>query len=260
MIADPSIPLLADHDPAPFRRLAATAVAPILVICDHAANAVPARLGGLGLTASELGRHIGLDIGAEAVARGIAARFGAEAIVASFSRLVIDVNRKLDDGSLIARRSDGTDVPGNAEIDPAARKARIDAIYWPYHNAISATLDGWMARGLTPTLVSVHSFTPSMNGVERPWHVGVLWDRDPRIAVPLIEALAARPGLIVGDNEPYTARGPTDFTMPYHAVARGIPHVMLEIRQNEIDTEASAARYAALLADTLAPILAANHA
>jgi predicted N-formylglutamate amidohydrolase len=254
--ADSATPLLAADDPAAFRRLAATSGAPILVLCDHAANAVPSRLGRLGLSDAELGRHIGLDIGAEAVARGIAAGFGAEAILASYSRLVIDLNRHLDDASLIARRSDGTDVPGNAEITPAERTARIDAIFSPYHDAIATTLDGWIARGQTPTLISIHSFTPTMNGFERPWHIGVLWDRDPRVAVPLLAALRARPGLVVGDNEPYTARGPTDFTMPRHAVARGIPHVMLEIRQNEIDTEASAARYAALLVEALAPIVA----
>lgn len=248
--------LLAPDDPAPFRVMAPHGSAAILVVCDHAANAVPRRLGTLGLPDAELGRHIGWDIGAEAVARGLAERLGAQAIMASFSRLVIDCNRGLADPGAIAAQSDGTVVPGNAGLDAAARAARVEEIYWPYHRAIAAALDAFAARGVTPALISVHSFTPRMNGAHRPWHLGVLWDQDPRVAVPLLHALGRREGLVVGDNEPYTARSPIDFTVPHHAGPRGLPHVTLEIRQNEIDAAAGAARYAALLAETLAPILA----
>jgi predicted N-formylglutamate amidohydrolase len=249
-------PLLTPDDPAPFRIVAPDAPAAILVVCDHAANAVPRRLGALGLPAAELGRHIGWDIGAEAVARALAERLGAQAILASFSRLVVDQNRKLDDPSAMATQSDGTVVPGNASLDPAARRARAEEIYWPYHRAIDAALDGLLARGAPPALVSVHSFTPRMNGLDRPWQVGVLWDQDPRVAVPLLRALSGRAGLVVGDNEPYTARSPVDFTVPHHAGPRGLPHVTLELRQDEIDTPEGAARYAELIALALAPILA----
>lgn len=247
--------LLTPDDPAPFRVVAARSSAAILVVCDHAASTVPRRLGSLGLPASELGRHIGWDIGAEAVARGLAQRLGAPAILASFSRLVIDNNRRLDDPSAMAASSDGTVVPGNAGLDAGARRARAEEVYWPYHRAIRDTLDGFAARGVTPALLSVHSFTPRMGGLDRPWHLGVLWDRDPRIAVPLLRELG-RTGLTVGDNEPYSARSPVDFTVPHHAEPRGLPHVTFEVRQNEIDTDEGAARYAELITLALAPILA----
>jgi predicted N-formylglutamate amidohydrolase len=247
--------LLAPDDPAPFRVVGRERSAAILVVCDHAANAVPRRLGALGLPAAELDRHIGLDIGAEAVARGLAERLSAQAILASFSRLVIDNNRAIGDPSAIAPASDGTIVPANAGLDPRARRARAEEIYWPYHGAIAAALDDFAARGVTPALLSVHSFTPRLDGKDRPWHVGVLWNRDPRIAVPLLGALRRHAGLVVGDNEPYSARIPVDFTVPHHAEARGLPHATLEIRQDEIDSERGAARYAELIALALAPIL-----
>jgi len=248
--------VLTPEDQPPFRVVNPGGAAAILVVCDHAANAVPRRRGGLGLSAEELGRHIGWDIGAEAVARGLAERLDAPAVLASFSRLVIDANRALDDPGSILAVSDGTVVPGNARLDAAARTAVASAIFWPYHRAIAAALDRMVARGVTPVLLSVHSFTPRLNGRERPWHLGVLWNEDPRVAVPLLRELRRLPGLVVGDNEPYSGRTPTDFTIPYHAEARGLPHVMLELRQDEIDDDVGAARYAALIAAALAPILA----
>ncbi len=248
--------LLTPDDPPPFRVVNPGGAAAVLVVCDHAANAVPRRLGSLGLPAEELGRHIGWDLGAEAVARGLAERLDAPAVLASFSRLVIDGNRRLDDPGSILAESDGTVVPGNACVGAAAREAIASAVYWPYHRAIAAALDRFAARGVTPVLLSVHSFTPRLNGRARPWHVGVLWDRDGRVAVPLLRELSRCPGLVVGDNEPYSARTPTDFTIPYHAEARGLPHVTLELRQDEVGFGAGAARYAALIARALAPTLA----
>lgn len=248
--------LLTPDDPAPLRVVAPRGSAAILLVCDHAANTVPRRLGTLGLPAAELDRHIAWDIGAEAVTRGLAERLDAQAILASYSRLVVDDNRRLDDPSAMARESDGTVIPGNAAIDAGAQRARAEEVYWPYHRAIAAALDGFAARGVTPALVSVHSFTPRLGGFDRPWHVGVLWDRDARTAASLLHALSQRAGLVVGDNEPYSAQIPTDFTMPHHAETRGLPHVTLEIRQDEIDSAAGAAHYAELIALALAPILA----
>jgi predicted N-formylglutamate amidohydrolase len=244
--------LLTPDDPAPFRVVAPGGSAAILLVCDHAANTVPRRLGTLGLQATELDRHIAWDIGAEAVTRGLAERLSAQAILASFSRLVVDANRRLEDPSAMLPESDGTLIPGNAGLDAAARRARAEEIYWPYHRAIAAALDGFRARGVTPALISVHSFTPRLAGKDRPWHIGVLWDRDPRTSARVFGALSRHAGLVVGDNEPYSSKVPTDFTVPEHAETRGLPHVTLEIRQNEIDTDAGAARYA----DLIAPILA----
>jgi predicted N-formylglutamate amidohydrolase len=253
---DAETSLLTPDDPTPFRVAAPRSPAAILLVCDHAANAVPRRLGALGLRAADLDRHIGWDIGAEAVTRALADRLGAGAILASFSRLVVDANRALDDPSAMALESDGTVIPGNAGLDAGAREARVEEIYRPYHRAIDEALDAFAARGATPALISVHSFTPRFGGVDRPWHVGVLWNRDARLAAPLLHALSQHAGLVVGDNEPYSARTPTDFTVPRHAEARGLPHVTLEIRQDEIDTGEGAARYAELIARALAPILA----
>lgn len=248
--------LLEPGDPPPFRAWNPEGSAPILLVCDHAANTVPLRLGALGLPSEELGRHIGWDIGAESVTRKLAERLGARAIVSSFSRLVIDCNRRDSDPSVIPEVSDGTRVPGNAGLDAAGRAARIEAIYWPYHRAIEAELDRFAARGVAPALLSIHSFTPLMNGVARPWHIGVLWDQDARIPAPLIQNLGRGTGLVVGDNEPYTERDETGFTLRHHAGRRGLPHVVLEIRQDEISSAEGQARYADLIGEALSPILA----
>jgi predicted N-formylglutamate amidohydrolase len=248
--------LLDSDDPPPFKVLNRDGAASVLLLCDHAANTVPRRLGSLGLSADELGRHIGWDIGAAAVTRHLTESLNAPAILSGYSRLVVDCNRALHDPSAMAAVSDGTPVPGNAALDPTARTARAEACYWPYHRAITAALDRFAARQIAPAVLSIHSFTPQMNGYERPWQIGILWNSDPRIPLPLIANLSADPQLTIGDNEPYTAREPTDFTLPYHAAPRGLPHALVEIRQDEIGTADGAARYAALLSEALRPILA----
>jgi predicted N-formylglutamate amidohydrolase len=251
-------PLLGPDDPPPYRVLGSgPRAAPILLVCDHAASAVPRSLGSLGLSPDELRRHIAWDIGAAVVTERLSDLLSAEAILASFSRLVIDCNRALDDPTSIAEASDGTLVPGNLRLDAGNREARITAIHRPYHEAIAASLDRFAARGVAPALLSVHSFTPRMDGLDRPWHIGVLWDDDPRIALPLMRELSRDPALVVGDNEPYTARDAVGFTMCHHAVARGLPHVMLEIRQDEIASDDGAGRYAGLIFAALQPILGA---
>jgi predicted N-formylglutamate amidohydrolase len=247
--------LLGAGDPAPVTTHNAAGRAPLLVLCDHASNAVPASLAMLGLGPAALSRHIGWDIGAAAVARALAEMLDAPALISGFSRLVIDCNRSLADPTSIPAHSDGIAVPGNAGLGGADRLARAEACFRPYHHAIAARLDAFATGGIVPAIVSIHSFTPRMNGFDRPWQVGVLWDRDPRIPLPLIAALAGQ-GLAVGDNEPYSARAPEGFTLRRHADARGLPHVLVEIRQDEIGEAAGAARYAALLAEALQPILA----
>src|SRR5262249_20576720 len=113
------------------------------------------------------------------------------------------------------------------------------------------------ARGVSPVIFSVHSFTPVMNGIARPWHVGILWDKDPRVAVPLIAELAAAdPRRVVGDNEPYSAREPAGYTIRRHAEPAGLPSAAVEIRQDLIDTESGALEWAEILAAALRPVLA----
>jgi predicted N-formylglutamate amidohydrolase len=217
---------------------------------------VPRSLGTLGLDPALLALHIGWDIGAAAVATHLAELLGAPAIASGFSRLVIDCNRSLDDPTLMPEASDGIAVPGNRGLSADQRAARIAALHEPYHRTIQAHLDAASAGGTAPAIVSIHSFTPRMNGIDRPWHIGILWDRDPRMAVPLIAGLAGPGGLEIGDNQPYSARSPQGYSMARHALGRGLPHVLVEIRQDEIETDAGARRYAGLLDQALRPILA----
>jgi predicted N-formylglutamate amidohydrolase len=251
-----SEPCLAPDDPPPYELCRGEGRAPVLITCDHASRRVPHRLRGLGLSQEELSRHIGWDIGAAEVSRGLAQRLDAPAILAAYSRLVVDCNRDPDDATSMPEVSDGVAVPGNRGLPEAARRARHDEIFVPYHAAIADWLDTRLARDVVPAVLSIHSFTPAMAGKARPWHVGILWDADPRIPVPLLAALRADPALVVGDNEPYSAREPPGYTVERHAVARGLPHVAIELRQDLIADAAGADAWAGRLAAALAPILA----
>jgi predicted N-formylglutamate amidohydrolase len=247
--------LLGSSDPPVVEVFNQTGKAPVLVSCDHASNKVPRALGRLGLADSELGRHIGWDIGAAGVTRLLARQLDAPAILAGYSRLVIDCNRDPADASAMPAVSDAVAVPGNAMLSQAERGQRIEALFKPYHRKIECALDGFAARGVHPAVLSIHSFTPTMNGIARPWHIGVLWDKDPRIPVPLLAALRREAGLTVGDNEPYSAREPAGYTVRTHAVGRGLPHVAVEIRQDLIADTAGESEWAERLALALTPIL-----
>lgn len=226
-----------------------------LALCDHASNAIPPELQGLGLPASELARHIAYDIGAAWLTRRLAARLGCPALLSNFSRLLIDPNRGLDDPTLVMRLSDGAIIPGNARLDAAGESERIARYYQPYDEAIAAGVAEAVAEGHPPALISIHSFTPRWKGRERPWHVGLLWDKDGRVALPLLAALRTLDGVVVGDNEPYRGGLPGD-VIDRHATRFGLPNVLVELRQDLIDTPAKAARWADILARPLAPILA----
>ena len=216
-----------------FRVVEGRADAGLIVLCDHAGNAFPPGYGTLGLPPAELERHIAYDIGAAAVTLAIAAAFGAPAVLTRFSRLLIDPNRGADDPTLIMRLSDGAVVPGNRHLDDAERSKRTRLYYEPYHRAIDAVIEQCVAAGRPPAIVSIHSFTESWKGAARPWHVGILWDRDPRLAEPLIEAFAADGQLIVGDNQPYKGSLEGD-CLWQHASARGLPNAIIEVRQDLI--------------------------
>jgi predicted N-formylglutamate amidohydrolase len=249
--------LLGPDDPAPVETVRAEGRAPLLITCDHASLKIPRALGDLGVPAAQLGEHIGWDIGAAEVTRRLAARLDAPALLTGFSRLVVDCNRRLEDRSSIPTVSDGVAVPGNCDLSHADRTARIEALFHPYHRAIAARLDALLAVGVVPALVSIHSFTPVMGGEARPWHVGILWDKDPRIAVPLLAALRTEAGLVVGDNEPYSAREPVGYTTREHGVDRGFPHAAIELRQDLVANAEGAAAWAERLARALGPIVAA---
>jgi len=251
-----SIPEGADEDNgdsvAPFVRIAGDPAASLVLLCDHASNRIPDEFGDLGLPHAELSRHIAYDPGAGAVTRALAERIAAPAIMSTFSRLLIDPNRGIDDPTLVMKLSDGAMVPGNVAVDDDERRRRIARFHQPYHQAISAEIDGRLAAGIVPALVSIHSFTPVWRGRGRPWHVGILWDRDGRLAAPLIAGLAADPALNVGDNEPYTGALRGD-SMYRHGTCRGLAHALIELRQDLIadgaGVDAWADRLAAILTE-----------
>src|SRR6185369_16684245 len=193
--------LLGPDDPQPFTVFHRDATAPILFLCDHASRVVPRSLDNLGLPDNELARHIGWDPGAAAVALLLAEAFKARLVTSGFSRLVIDCNRKPGYPSSIPRISDGTVVPGNRDLTDADRATRAEACFWPYHRAVDAQIAELMALGAKPAMVVIHSFTPRMNDLDRPWQLGILWDEDPRLAVPLLDYFGKQSAITVGDNE-----------------------------------------------------------
>ena len=229
-----------------------------LIVCDHASNAIPPGYGTLGLPPEALDRHIAYDIGAADVTRALAGILGAPAVLSTYSRLLIDPNRGLNDPTLVMRYSDGAVVPGNATID-AAEIGRRSRLFWtPYRNEIAATVDAMMKTGEPPALISIHSFTPVMRSLDRPWKIGILWDRDDRTPKPLIEALLLEPDLSageVGDNEPYDGALAGD-TIDAIATSRGLSNALIEIRQDLIADRRSASAWAERLARLLAPIIA----
>jgi predicted N-formylglutamate amidohydrolase len=226
----------------------------IILICDHASNAVPEEYGTLGLARGEFARHIAYDIGAADVTRALSAALNAPAVLSRFSRLVIDANRGADDPTLVMKLSDGSIIPGNAKADAEEVARRIARFHQPYHDAIAALIDEAIAKGLSPALISVHSFTPAWKGRKRPWQYAVLWDKDGRIAQPLLQRLREEPGLTIGDNEPYSGELEND-TMNLHGTRRGLPHVLIEIRQDLIETQPQANKVAAFLTDVLRDVL-----
>lgn len=221
----------AEHDS--YRILPGRADRGLVILCDHASNALPAEYGTLGLAPEELQRHIAYDIGAAAVVEHLSRALGAPAVLTKFSRLLIDPNRGDDDPTLIMRLSDGAVIPGNRHLTEAEREKRTRLYYAPYHKAVDAVIDSCIAAGPAPTLLSIHSFTESWKGVPRPWHVGILWDTDARIAKPLLEHFEAEGDLIVGDNEPYTGKLYGD-CLWQHGTQRGLPNAIVELRQDLI--------------------------
>jgi predicted N-formylglutamate amidohydrolase len=252
----PTEPLLREDDPPPVELANEAGAAPILLTCDHASRRTPRCLGDLGLAAPDLVRHIAWDIGAADVTRHMADGLDAPAVLAGYSRLVVDCNRHLHDPSLMPAISDRTPIAANANLAPADRQARLDALYHPYHQAIASRLDRFTAAGVVPVFLSIHSCTPEMNGRFRPWHIGVCWADDRRLAGPIMEALARDPDIAVGDNQPYNLDLQEDYSVPVHAIARGLPYLQVEIRQDLIATPAGARHWADLLLAALRPALA----
>jgi predicted N-formylglutamate amidohydrolase len=238
-----------DPDPVSFDNEAGSA--DFFLTCDHAGRAIPRRLDRLGLPEHETRRHIAWDIGIGAVGEQLSKLLNAAVILQTYSRLVIDCNRDPKVASSIPEISETTEIPGNLDLSETARAARINGIFQPYHDTIAAALDRRAAAGRASVLVALHSFTPVFKGVARPWHAAVLYNRDARLARPLFELLSAEDGLVVGDNEPYRVTDLTDYTVPVHGERRGLPHVEIEIRQDQIADPGGQAGWAERLARLL---------
>jgi len=219
-----------------------------LFLCDHAGNRLPSGYGTLGLARSLFETHIAYDIGAAHVTRALAADFGAPAVLGVFSRLLIDLNRGPDDPTLVMQLSDGSIIPGNRAITSQELSHRIADFHAPYHRAIQTEIARCDA---SPVLISLHSFTPAWKGVKRKWEIGILWDQDGRLALPLMARLAEA-GFVVGDNEPYSGALEGD-TLNRHGTHAGLPHVLIEMRQDLVENWESAHQ----LAVRLKPILSA---
>jgi predicted N-formylglutamate amidohydrolase len=218
-----------------------------VLVCDHASNRVPRRLGTLGLAPEQLGDHIGWDPGAAAVARLLARHLDAPLVLSGYSRLVVDCNRPPGNPAAMAEQSAGVAIPGNLGLSPEAREDRLETLFRPYHEAIDRLLDDRSDR--PSLLLSIHSFTPRLNGRDRPWPVGVSHWRDRRFAALMLKALGHRVDGVVGDNEPYPIEAAVDYTVPVHGEGRGLSGVMIEIRNDGLRTVEDAATWARCLAD-----------
>jgi predicted N-formylglutamate amidohydrolase len=233
-IPDAAPQLLSADEPGPFQVMNPLAELPILLICDHASCRFPKSLGDMGLDPFARRCHLAVDIGAGPLTEKLAASLGVTAVLAQYSRLVVDCNRQLMDPGAFLQFGDGILVPGNRNIRQKEKDLRASVLYGPYHEAVDNQVQRLRSIGPPPAFIAVHSFTPVMNGEARPWEMGVLWDTDTRLRDIFLEDFSAA-GYLVGDNEPYSGKAPQDYTIDHHAEEIGLPHIGIEIRQDLID-------------------------
>lgn len=245
--------LLSPGEPPPFYVMHPESERPILLVCDHASCRFPETLNDLGLDPFARRCHLAIDIGAGSLTEFLADAVGVTAVIAQYSRLVVDCNRELMDPGAFLAFGDGIVVPGNCSLRQSDKNARAEAIYWPYHRAVDEQVARLVATDVPPAFISVHSFTPVLNGEARPWEIGVLWDKDESLRKVFIEDFRAE-GFLVGDNEPYSGKAPADYTIDNHAEALGLPCVGIEIRQDLVKDEAGVARIGNIMRRTIESI------
>lgn len=233
--------LLSPGEPPPYYVMHAQSESPILLVCDHAASRFPAALGTLGLDPFARRCHLAIDIGAGSLTEYLADRLGVTAVLAQYSRLIVDCNRELLDPGAFLEFGDGIVVSGNLNLSQEDKDARAEAIYRPYHRAVDTQLQRLLVVGERPAFIAIHSFTPVLNGRTRPWEIGVLWDTDLRLRDIFLKDFSDA-GFNVGDNEPYSGKAPADYTIDHHAEGPGVPHIGIEIRQDLIHDAAGVAR------------------
>jgi len=250
--------LLASDEPLPFAVLNAEANAPMLLVCDHASRRFPEALGSMGLDPFARRSHLAWDIGAGPLTECLAASLGVTAVLAQYSRLVVDCNRDLFDPGAFLEFGDGVVIHGNRNLNHAQKDRRASELYWPYHYAIDVELKRLAAFDHATAFFAIHSFTPVMNGIARDIEIGILWDADRPTAEVLIEGFR-NAGFNVGDNEPYSGKAPQDFTIDHHAEDANLPHAGIEIRQDLIDDDAGVQAIAAVMHTIITPILERSH-
>jgi predicted N-formylglutamate amidohydrolase len=249
MLKESTYRLLGPDDPPAVTVERLDGASPLFVTCEHSGRRIPSRLGDLGISEAELNRHIGWDIGVAGVGRGLSQQMDAALVMQTYSRLVIDCNRKPSRHDSIATISEHTEIPGNRDLPREQAEARLREIFDPYHETIAAELDRRRDAGRATLLLAMHSFTPVYKGVARPWHIGLLYNRDDRVARVLMDLMSGDPALTVGDNEPYAITDEGDYTIPVHGEQRGILHVEIEVRQDLIESAAGQRDWCSRLAD-----------
>lgn len=254
-----AVPFLAADEPPPFRILNPGSTEPVLLVCDHASRRFPASVGNMGLDPVAMRCHLAWDIGAGSLTEKLANALALPAVVAAYSRLVVDCNRQLLDPGAFLVFGDGVQIPGNRHLTPAGKAARAESIYWPYHGAVAGEVERLSSRDCVPIMLAIHSFTPVLDGVSRRWEIGVLWDKDRPTAELLISEFTAA-GYRVGDNEPYSGKAPQDFTIDHHAEAAGLPHAGIEIRQDLIDDAGGVDRMVSVMRPIVRKLLARIYA
>ncbi len=253
--------LLTPQDPPPYSEFNLDGKGKGILICDHASNQVPSALGHLGLDEEALSRHIAWDIGAQGVAERLSEGLDMPLIVSGYSRLVIDINRALDDFTSIREISDGEILPGNRHLTALDEANRIDELFHPYHDRLAEILAAKQAElasggAEVPAVISVHSCTDRMRGALRPWHIGVLYSHDNRLGQAVLQDLAeTNPDLVIGDNKPYSGLDAFGYSLETHAMPKGLPNVIFEVRQDLIQDEVGQHLYGDILKRSLARVL-----
>lgn len=240
--------VLGRHDPDPVEPVHPEADGAVVLVCEHAGREIPVGLAPDAPDAAEMRRHIAYDIGAREVALALSERLAAPLVVQRYSRLVIDCNRPRHAADLAPETSDGTDIAFNRALSRDALEARWRAIHAPFHGQVAAVIERRTAQAKPAAVIAVHSFTPRLNGFERPWHVGLLARRDMRLAEGIARALRHHvPQAVVAFNEPYGIEDDSDYTIPVHGETRDLPHVLIELRNDLIAEPADAAPWIAAL-------------
>ena len=247
--------LLAPDDPALFTVINDAGTARVLFVADHSGRAFPGSLNQLGLDDWVLEKHVAWDIGSDLLTRFLADELDAQAVLAGFSRLIVDPNRKLDDPTAFIEVSDGIAIPGNLDLDEHQKALRVESFFQPYHDMIGRKIDAFAARGIVPAFISIHTCTPVFDRVVRPWHIGIMWDRDPRIAIPLMEELSQMDGICIGDNEPYSGPEGLMYAIQRHGSHHALPCVEVELNQASLESERAVGRILAALEAALRPAL-----